>query len=148
MLKWNIWGNEYIKFNNKSLIDKNWIDSSLLYVNDITDENGRVSQDYLIEKLKNRINFWSEFLDWKRQFLKSGICYYQKKVLVKTTINIKNENSIIAGRVVNIDKLVNKDIYNNIKNRVFVKPIGINFWTIYLEIQNFQNKTRFIWIYS
>ena len=49
----NIWGNKYIKFNNKSLIYKNWIDSNLLYVNDITDENGRVSQDYLIETLKN-----------------------------------------------------------------------------------------------
>jgi hypothetical protein len=46
---------------------------------------------------------------------------------MKTTINIKNENSIIAGRVVNIDKLVNKDIYNIIKNSVFVKPIGIHF---------------------
>ena len=31
----NIWGNKYIKFNNKSLIYKNWIDSNLLYVNDI-----------------------------------------------------------------------------------------------------------------
>jgi hypothetical protein len=49
----NIWGNKYIKFNNKSLIYKNWIDSILLYVNDIIEENGRVSQDYLLEILKN-----------------------------------------------------------------------------------------------
>ena len=62
----NIWGNTYIKFNNKSLIYKNWIDSNLLYVNDITDENGRVSQDYLIEKLKNKINFFSEFSRLKK----------------------------------------------------------------------------------
>ena len=60
---------------------------------------------------------------------------------VKTTINIKKENIISAGRVVNIDKLVNKDFYNIIKNRIFVKPIVINFWTTYLEIQDFQNKT-------
>jgi hypothetical protein len=46
----NIWGNKYIQFNNKSLINKNWIDRNLLYVNDITDEKGRVSQDYLIKK--------------------------------------------------------------------------------------------------
>jgi hypothetical protein len=57
----NIWGNKYIKFNNKSLIYKNWIDSNLLYVNDITDEIGRISQDYLIEKLKNKINYFSEY---------------------------------------------------------------------------------------
>jgi hypothetical protein len=41
---------------------------------------------------------------------------------VKTTINIKKENIISAGRVINMDKLVNKDFYN-----IFVKPIGIHF---------------------
>ena len=35
-------------------------------MNDITDENGRVSQDYLIEKLKNKINFFSEFSRLKK----------------------------------------------------------------------------------
>jgi hypothetical protein len=60
---------------------------------------------------------------------------------VKTTINIKKENSISAGRVINMDKLVNKDFYNIIKNKVFVKPIGIHFWTTYLDIQDFQNIT-------
>jgi hypothetical protein len=58
---------------------------------------------------------------------------------VKTTINIKKENIISAGRVINMDKLVNKDFYNIIKNKVFVKPIGIHFWTTYLDIQDFQN---------
>ena len=60
---------------------------------------------------------------------------------LKTTINIKKENIISAGRVINMDKLVNKDFYNIIKNKVFVKPIGINFWTTYLDIHDFQNKT-------
>ena len=60
---------------------------------------------------------------------------------VKTTINIKKEAIISAGRVINMDKLVNKDFYNIIKNKVFVKPIGIHFWTTYLDIQDFQNIT-------
>jgi hypothetical protein len=34
----------------------------------------------------------------------------------KTTINIKKENIISTGRLINIDKLVNKDFYNIIKN--------------------------------
>jgi hypothetical protein len=38
-----------------------------------------------------------------------------------------------------MDKLVSKDFYNIIKNKVFVKPIGIHFWTTYLDIQDFQN---------
>jgi hypothetical protein len=47
------------------------------------------------------------------------------------------ENIISAGRVINMDKLVNKDFYN-----IFVKPIGIHFWTTYLDIQDFQNITE------
>ena len=137
----NIWGNKYIKFNNKSLIYKNWIDSNLLHVNDITDENGRVSQDYLIEKLKNKINFFSEFSRLKKAIPKEWYVQLSEEKSVKTTINIKKENIISAGRVIDMDKLVNKDFYNIIKNKVFIKPIGIHFWTTYLDIQDFQNIT-------
>jgi hypothetical protein len=56
---------------------------------------------------------------------------------VKTTINIKKENIISAGRVIDMDKLVNKDFYNIIKNKVFIKPIGIHFWTTYSFYINF-----------
>jgi len=49
------------------------------------------------------------------------------KKSVKTTFYIKKENIFSAGRVINIDKLVTKDFYNIIKNKVFVKPIGIKF---------------------
>jgi hypothetical protein len=51
------------------------------------------------------------------------------------------ENIISAGRVINMDKLANKIVYNIIKNKVFIKPIGIHFWTTYLDIQDFQNIT-------
>ena len=62
---------------------------------------------------------------------------------VKTTINIKKENIISAGRVIIMDKLVNKGFCNNIKNKVFVKPRGIHCWTTYLDVQDFQNN-RFL----
>jgi hypothetical protein len=55
------------------------------------------------------------------------LCAIIRRKSVKTTINIKKENIISAGRVINMDKLVNKDFYNIIKNKVFVKPIGIHF---------------------
>ena len=60
---------------------------------------------------------------------------------IKLAINIKKENIISAGRVIDMDKLVSKDFYNIIKNKVFIKPIGIHFWTTYLDIQDFQNIT-------
>ena len=38
-----------------------------------------------------------------------------------------------------MDKLVNKDFYNIIKNKVFCQNgnIGINIWTTYLDIHDF-----------
>jgi hypothetical protein len=39
-----IWGNEFIMFKNKSLMFDNWINSDLIYINDILNENGEISQ--------------------------------------------------------------------------------------------------------
>jgi hypothetical protein len=61
-------------------------------VNDITDENGRVSQDYLIEKLKNKVNFFSEFSRLKKAMPKEWYVQLSEGKSVKTTINIKKEN--------------------------------------------------------
>ena len=96
-------------------------------MNDIIDENGRVSQDYLLEILKNKIIFFSEFCRLEKSIPKEWYVLLPEQKSAKTTINIKKENIISTGRLINIDKLVNKDFYNIIKNRVFVKPIGIHF---------------------
>ena len=69
-------------------------------MNDITDENGRVSQYYLIEKLKNKINFFSEFSRLKKAIPKEWYVQLSEEKSVKTTINIKKENIISAGRVI------------------------------------------------
>ena len=123
----NICGNKYTKFNNINLIYKNLIDSNLLYVNDIINENGRVSQDYLLEILKNKINFFSEFCRLEKSIPKEWYVLLSEEKYVKTTINFKKENNISAGRMINIDTLVNNYFYNIIINRVFVKHIGIQF---------------------
>jgi hypothetical protein len=95
----------------------------------------------LIEKLENKINFFSEFSRLKKTIPKEWYVQLSEENSVKTTINIKKENIISAGRVIDMDKLVNKDFYNIMKNKVFIKPIGIHFWTTYLDIQDFQNIT-------
>ena len=72
------------------------------------------------------------------------MCYYQKKNPVKTTINIKKENIISAGRVINIDTLVNKDFHSIIKNRVFVKPIEYIFGQLTWKFRTFKIKQIYI----
>jgi hypothetical protein len=40
-----IWGNKFIMFRNKSLMFDNWINSDLIYINHILNENGEISQN-------------------------------------------------------------------------------------------------------
>jgi hypothetical protein len=58
----------------------------ILKINDITDENGRVSQDYLIEKLKNKIILFSEFSRLKKAIPKEWYVQLSEEKSVKTTI--------------------------------------------------------------
>jgi hypothetical protein len=79
--------------------------------------------------LKNKINFFSEFSPLKKAITKEWYVQLSEEKSVKTTINIKKENIISSGSVIDMDKLVNKDFYNIIKNKVFIKPIGIHFFS-------------------
>ena len=57
-----IWGNRFIMFKNKSLMFDNWINSDLIYINDILNENGEISQNLILDKLKYKNNWISEFI--------------------------------------------------------------------------------------
>ena len=40
-------GKKFIKFDHKTLLLNNWINSDLIYVNDILDENGEISHNVI-----------------------------------------------------------------------------------------------------
>ena len=61
-----IWGNKFIMFKNKCLMFDNWINSDLIYINDILNENGEISQNLILDKLKNKNNWISEFICLKK----------------------------------------------------------------------------------
>jgi hypothetical protein len=44
-------------FINKSLMFDNWINSDLIYINDILNENGEISQNLILDKLKYKNNW-------------------------------------------------------------------------------------------
>jgi hypothetical protein len=46
-----IWGNTFILFKNNSLMFDNWINSDLIYINDILNENGEISINIFIIKI-------------------------------------------------------------------------------------------------
>ena len=54
-----ICGNKFIMFKNKSLMFDNWINSYLIYINDILDENGEISYKFILDKLEYKTNWIS-----------------------------------------------------------------------------------------
>jgi hypothetical protein len=50
----------------KSLMFDNWTNSDLIYINDILNENGEISQNIILDKLKYKNNWISEFISLKK----------------------------------------------------------------------------------
>jgi glyceraldehyde-3-phosphate dehydrogenase/erythrose-4-phosphate dehydrogenase len=45
-----IWVNQHIKFKNKSLIYINWINDGIIFINDIIDHEGKLSENFILKK--------------------------------------------------------------------------------------------------
>jgi len=45
-----IWGNSYIRLNNKTLVFKTWIKLDIIYINDIINNDGLIDQTIILEK--------------------------------------------------------------------------------------------------
>jgi hypothetical protein len=55
----------YVHFKNKP------INSGIFFVNDIIDNNGKIMQEFILHKLKNKSNWISEFSILKKAFPKN-----------------------------------------------------------------------------
>jgi hypothetical protein len=51
---------------------KEWINSGIFVVNDIIDNNGKIMQEFILHKLKNKSNWISEFSILKKLFQRIG----------------------------------------------------------------------------
>jgi len=51
-----IWGNTYIKHKGKCLVYKHWIDSNIVYVNDLLSDDGSICDLIILTKLNKTQN--------------------------------------------------------------------------------------------
>jgi hypothetical protein len=51
----------------------NWINSDLIYVNDILDENGEISHNFILNRLNNKSNWITEFTIMKKAIPKEWV---------------------------------------------------------------------------
>ena len=120
-----IWGNKYITLKGKSLLFTNWIKSNLIYINDIIDEKGNISENYILQKLKFKHNWMIEITKIKNAIPKEWTLVLQKHDSIKTKVKMHNKITI-KDKI--IDNLSTKELYNLIKAEDTEIPIGFSKW--------------------
>ena len=107
-------GNRNIKFNGKCLIYNNWIKDKIIFINDLIDDNGNISQNYLLSKISSHHNWFSEFSKLIAAIPKIWITKLSsdtsKKTMVKTNcfLKLKSKN----GQENNIHEVSSKELYH------------------------------------
>jgi len=61
-----LWGNKYIKYAGKPLLFTHWIDSNVLYIDHILNNQGKIDETLLLQKLKTKTNWASEVVKIKQ----------------------------------------------------------------------------------
>ena len=61
-----LWGNRHIRLEGKSLIYRHWIRNNIIFINDIIDEEGNISEKIILNKLTNKKNWISELAKLKK----------------------------------------------------------------------------------
>jgi len=60
ILKEIISGNRFIKFKNKCIFFKAWMNSNIIYINDLLNTDGIIDQNLIFNKLHNKTNYHIE----------------------------------------------------------------------------------------
>ena len=95
-----IWGNKFIMFKNKSLMFDNWINSDIIYINDILNENREISQNLILDKLKYK-NYWiSAFICLKKAIPNEWYHTLQAQNSIKSVVKFLKDTLIVNGKCI------------------------------------------------
>ena len=139
-----IWGNKNIKLNGKCLIFKNWINSKILFLNDIIDNKGKFNQNMILDKLSCHANWFSEYSKLMKAIPKQWLQELTKEESLKTKVTIDSEYKFKdkKGKMVSLKNISSKDIYISLLNRYYEKPIGFQKWDNIFILENNTNKRQ------
>jgi hypothetical protein len=73
------------------LLFNNWINSDLVYVNDILDENGELSHNFILNRLNNKSNWITEFTIMKKAIPKEWGIKLRPKITKKCSQYLKRK---------------------------------------------------------
>ena len=101
-----IWGNKYIKLKGKCLVYKHWIDSNIVYVNDLLSDDGSICELIILTKLNKTQNWIIEYLRLKKAIPKTWLTL----LTTESSIRTKVKTSLRNGPIIVLEKLSNKQI--------------------------------------
>jgi len=131
-----IWSNNNIRYKGKTLWFSNWIESNILFVNDIFNNEGTF-KDEVFNSIKDRRNVIAELhmlknaipVTWKQKLL-SDPCNMQIRKAVKPAL-------LINGHCIDVDKITSsKQIYTWLVNINKKKPCTQVYWREVFQDKN------------
>ena len=123
-----IWLNDQFQHKEKYLMFKSWIQSNIIYVKQLYDDNGEFkTESSILNLLEDRTNWIAEYTTIKKVF-KSKIDTKRDKVIVRY-VNVK-ENVFLkhSDTYTDIYNVTSNMLYNILVAKKFVKPYQQNAW--------------------
>lgn len=143
-----IWGNKKILFKKKPLMMINWIKCDLIYINDILDENGNITENFILSKLKLKQNWISELAILRQAIPKEWINILRTESSIKSKVNINSSIIRIQKSNIKIENLDNKTVYDFLIKDKIKLNIGIETWKKQISIEPLQIKNTFDFIHN
>ena len=99
----------------------------------------KITQEFILQKLKSKSNWISEFSILRKAFLKNWIEVLKTESSVKSIVNIKKDYFIWNDQFINLSTFSNKLLFNKLVNVKFSRPIGTYYWINYLVLSEKPN---------
>lgn len=128
-----IWGNQYIKYKNKTLIFQDWINSNIIIIKDLLDHEGKINEIVILNSLQGKQNWISQMSIvkksiprmWQEKLRNSDIVKYNLKTDYKT-LKVKLLHS--SKMLFDLNNLTNKGMYKSLVTKHSQKPIAYIVW--------------------
>ena len=107
----------------------------MIYVNDIIDKRGCVSQTVILDKLKNKSNWISEINIIKKSIPAEWLRKLKSEESTKSIVNINRTIFRWKNNNLNVIKLSNKILYTSFVQQKYDTSIGLSKWVKLLNIK-------------
>ena len=118
----------------QSLLFNNWINSNLIYINDLLDEKGKLSKEFICKNLKCKVNWISELYTFKKGLSREWVKILSEENSRSSTVNITKEKVIWNNKYMDINIFMNKLFYNSMIKAKATNPVGFTNWSRYLNL--------------